>query len=897
MVRFCSIPGDFGRQGVLAAALLLLASTGKALSEELRVFTVEDLNDWEFDAFPPPPPGRVVSVEYDISSPEHEKAIHIETRSLRNLSVTIENRGLGLVKSPYLRGPRGWDFRSLDAIADSITSDPRLTPEEKFLRVHEWKGLHVANVLGSSYAPYKNPDFSGNPLRILNQYGHAMCGQSTSTTNSLLLHIPPAKSMYGRAIRLGAHRVGEAYWNRAWHAFDTTPATGSVQWVYYDRDDRTIAPGWKHLIQNPDLVRRATALTGSSLDRYLASATGESFDEAREFPHWDFNYDLRPGESLTMHFDMRGRLDQTSARQDNSIMYRSYSDYGSAVFSYRPDFRTSTYRRHVAAEGNVMETPGGLVPVNPSRPSFVVLSSKSTWCFAGAEVKARFRTKGRVFLGSKKSPYDTTYSNTMAWEELSEKRKEYGGASIEGKMAYWVKFEFSGPGSGLQEAELSSEVQMSPWSMPALEGGVNRIRFTAESLGGSTVHVTHRFDDRSCFHHQERATGSYGRFIPIRVGGVLQQGSKLESDDYRKGAFWKRITLHPEEEIPVRLEVLKVSGEDSGRRVRTLADRKLRYGWYRFFWDGRDDAGAKLPVGMYAYRFLINGKIIHGERLYLFHELWPEPNPEPSTAGPTLSVRTGAVPSPAILVGHDNPGLERVIPDGEEFGYLWHIGQDARGAGAAAPPAGGVPGLHTAAGVLTYGEGRPNEGFLMGKVEAAPRAGESGALEEPSSLDSRGEIHPLTVKKLTGELKFRSRDRWKKTGPDSCSVSGLIPALPASWNPSWATVSVSVGGVMEEFQLDASGRASSARGSFRIQLARPGKGAGPDGTPFTLRLRGDWAEEWLDEGIGPDDDDVGAERDFVIEVLLDGTKHLTRVTAEVDSRAGKSARVRYREGR
>lgn len=888
MVRFCSIPGDFGKHGILAVALLFLFSNGKAWSEELRVFTVEDLNDWEFDAFPPPPPERIVSEEYDIASPEHERAIHIATTSLRNLSVTIENRGLGLVKSPYLRGPRGWDFRSLDAIADSITSDPRLTPEEKFLRVHEWKGLHVANVLGSSYAPYKNPDFSGNPLRILNQYGHAMCGQSTSTTNSLLLHIPPAKSMYGRAIRLGAHRVGEAYWNRAWHAFDTTPGTGSVQWVYYDRDDTTIAPSWKHLIQNPDLVRRANALTGSSLERYLASATGDSFDEAREFPHWDFNYDLRPGESLTMHFDMRGRIDQTSARQDNSIMYRSYSDYGSAVFVYRPDFRTSTYRRHVAAEENVMETPAGLVPVNPSKPSFVVLSARSTWCFAGAEVKARFKTTGRVFIGSKKSPYDTAYSSTMAWEELSERRKEYGGASIEGKMAYWVKLEFSGPGSGLREAEVSSEVQMSPWSMPALESGVNQIRFTAESLGGSTVHVTHRFDDRSRFHHQERATGSYGRFIPIRVGGVLQQGSKIASDDYRKGAFWRRITLHPEEEVPVHLEVFKVSGEDSGRRVRTLADRKLRYGWYRFFWDGRNDAGEKLPVGMYAYRFLINGKIIHGERLYLFHELWPEPNPEPSAAEPSLTIRPGAAPPPGFLVGNDNPGIERAIPGGEGFGYLRHVEKEARGAGAAAPPA---------AGVLADGEGRSNQGFHVGRVDAAPPAGVSGALIEPSSPDSLSKTHPLTVKKLTGELKFRSRDRWKKAGPDSCSVSGFIPALPASWDPSWATVSVSVGGVMEEFQLDANGRASSARGSFRMQLARPGKSAGPDGTPFTLRLRGDWAEEWLDEGIGPDNDDVGAERDFVIEVLLDGTRHSTRVTAEVDSRAGKSARVRFREGR
>src|SRR5688500_16076237 len=74
MVKLFSMPGDFGRLGVLAAAILL-ASSGKASSEELRIFTVEDINDWEFHAFPPPPPQRVVSVEYDVASPEHVRAI------------------------------------------------------------------------------------------------------------------------------------------------------------------------------------------------------------------------------------------------------------------------------------------------------------------------------------------------------------------------------------------------------------------------------------------------------------------------------------------------------------------------------------------------------------------------------------------------------------------------------------------------------------------------------------------------------------------------------------------------------------------------------------------------------------------------------------------------------
>src|SRR4029450_114853 len=188
----------------------------------------------------------------------------------------------------------GWDFRSLEAIAAAATADPGLSNMEKFVRIHEGKGMHVKTVLGKSEEPYQNGDFSGNPLRILNQYGHCMCVSSVNTINGLLRVVPPVGSMYGRKANLNAHRMGEVFFDGAWHAFDTHVGTGSVQWIYYDYDNRTLAPTWKYLIDHPDLVTRVKDWTGFSLESSLPGATGDTLSTNVDYTFWDFNYDLSP---------------------------------------------------------------------------------------------------------------------------------------------------------------------------------------------------------------------------------------------------------------------------------------------------------------------------------------------------------------------------------------------------------------------------------------------------------------------------------------------------------------------------------------------------------------------------------------------------------------------------
>lgn len=904
-----------------------LAPPGPACAETAR-YVVEDINDAAFDAYPPPAPTQVVEESYDITSTRHEAVVDVTSRQLRNLSVTIENFGPGLVSEPYLRGPRGWDFRDLDQVVGSITGDPSLTGVEKLYRVHEWKGLHVVTVLGSSYSPYSNADFSGNPLRILNQYGYAMCGQSTNTSNNLLLHIQPPGSYFGRVAKIGSHRTGEAFFDGVWHAFDTTPGTGVVQWIYYDRDNETIVPTWKRILSDPFLATRMKPWTGASAEKYLPDATGETFDEGRAFLEWDFNYSLRPGESLTMFHDMRGRLDLTSARHDNSDMYRCYSDYGSAVFTYRPGLANGSYRPYALEESNVVSTPLGLEPADTTRPSHVVFECRSAWCFVGADIEASFATTGKVSIAVNADPYDLQYPTSPRWTRLSATQKEYGGSSIEGRMVYWVKLEFEGAGSGLRAATLASEVQMSPWSMPRLEYGKNRLLFTARSLGGSRLRVTHRIDTASPFHFQDAVTSNQGRVLPIRVGGILQQGSKLGSSDYRKGAFWRRLRDEPGAHVDVRVEILQMRGRSPGTVVRTLVSRSLPYAFHSFYWDGRDDSGRVLEPGPYAYRLSINGKVIHGERLYLYASLWPEANEPPGASEPPPDDGFVAGDYGGVAVADIPAGLSPgggVSPWSTAVDTLLRggtggvVGADPVDPGAGEPV--GPPPPEEAPP-----EGSPHAGDGLADGAAAPLqdapllplpdpwteppAGEHGfapSIPPGEILLDGDEVQPeptglLTIDRLKARVRLVRRTSWRRgAAPDVLDLRAWI--LDPEWSsasdpgaliPGAGTyVRMSVGGVVRTLVLDRRGRGRSEDKTLRISFQRPRKVGDPPGLRLKLRLRGVWADEWADEGFFPAEESVNEPLTLAIQLEIDDQVFATDVSTLLDTVPEKKAVVRF----
>ena len=625
--------------------LLISLSVGCSTSEQ--VYTVEDINDTDSLRYPPPAPVNPQTYSFTASTSDHIEEITINSVNLRNLSITIENTGNGVITAPYLFGPQGWDYRgdakAFTSLATNITQG-NLTKEQKFFRALEWSMLNFHRSELNNKQPRPNPYpgryHHGNGSRLLNAYGSAMCGEFHDVVNPILVKIPEAE-MYGCKYSMGGHTAGGAFWDGAWHDYNGSP---TIQMAHYKMDGKTMAT-WAELKKDPSPIDSVNKYIGND-DYYGRCFDPDSlicplrqsnyppaFYESDYLINFKFS-DLRPGEKMTMNFDMQGRYDSTSVGYDTyeGRFPRNWVDYGSIIYTYRPVFYNDLFEPFVVEQSNVQRTKKGLVPVDPSKNSFIVFASnRYPWYHVGADIKAWFKSKGNVYIARSNTipgnnlGADTLYTN-LSWVKLDPEKKEYETASITAKSSFWVKFEFEGKGSGLDSVEISSEVQMSPWAMPGLAYGKNYIRFTAEDMGGSNAKITYRYDDKSPFYFYEPATGLTGKHIYHRLGGQLQKGHGF----WKRPDFWVRLNDSTDVTVNVTLRIFNVYNTANIKCVRTLFTNKPhKWGYYWWYWDGKDDNGNLLPPGMYAYRIDDETKnsVIHAALLYLYpNSIWPLPN-------------------------------------------------------------------------------------------------------------------------------------------------------------------------------------------------------------------------------------------------------------------------------
>ncbi len=626
----------------------------------VQTYTVGDINDPAVLKYPAPAPVHAFSQSFEATSTNYVQEIAVNSTHLRNLSITIENTGKGVIKTPHLFGPQAWDVRgdsaAFAALAANITQG-NLTKEQKFFRAFDWTALHIhraelGNIRSIKPNPYNGNYHAGNGSRLLNHYGACMCGEFHNVTNPIFVKIPDA-DMIGVKYSMGGHTAGGVLWDGKYHDFNGTP---DIQMVHYKMDGKTIAT-WAELKKDPgpiDSVKKHTGHTWGFGKCFSPDSTTCPLNKSEYPPSYydktnyliNFKYsNLRPNEKMCMYFDMRGRYDSTSNNYDEykGRSPRNWVDYGSVVYTYKPDFHNDLYEAFVVEQSNVKRTEKGLVPDDPSKPSYIVFaSSHYPWYHVGADIKAWFKTKGNVYIarnntvpGRRNLGTDTIYTN-LSWARLDPSKKEYDSVSITAKSAFWIKFEFKGRGSGLDSAEITSELQMSTYAMPGLEPGRNYIRFIAKDMGGSTARVTYKYDDESTYYFYEPATTNYGKYIYHRLGGRLGH----TFGRFAKANFWPRMTDSTNVKVNVSVKIYNAQNTPNIRCVRTLIDNKsLNWGYYWWFWDGKDDKGNICPPGMYAYRIDTNeGKeVIHVAYLYLYPDgIWPLPNnfrtsaPEPS---------------------------------------------------------------------------------------------------------------------------------------------------------------------------------------------------------------------------------------------------------------------------
>ena len=596
-------------------------------------YQIEAINDPLILLYPNPKPIDVIEYSFQTKENKHEEFIHIDSKNLHNISVTIENISDSLIEDPYLTGSQEYDFRDLSKLVSKIVEGVS-TEKEKFIRLHEWMSYYYDRFETKNNKDYDYEDYYGNALRIINQYGGSMCGDAVHVFNSLLLQVPPQGSMYGRRVQLDGHQTGEAWFDGAWHNFDASP---EIRWIYLDHDNETIVPYWKDLIDDGgELIQRIQPMTGWDIWNYAKSGSGEKHYILKEIEgvQWYFGYNLRPSEKFTMYYDMRGRTDQVSRNYshsdfnaENLEVFRNPCDYASAVFTYKPDFTTKLHQKYAVEKNNILWTSKGIVAKDKEMPSSIVFSFKSTWNMVGAEINAEFFTEGKVYFAVTASVGDTAYSKDLKWIPLENgKTFENDSTGIEGRMAYWVKFEFEGRSAGIKSAVIATEVQINKYTFPGLKYATNHIQFSAADMNGGSVKITYTYDNQSKYDFYEPATEKTGRHIFYRVGGN-------HTSTWTKPMFYKNVKNHPDTLMPIKVEIYKAFGKDFGKLVRILKDEPMRLGSYWWYWDGKNDEGKTCPLGMYSWK--VTGEVgessLHkgdeyGERLYLFENRWPAPN-------------------------------------------------------------------------------------------------------------------------------------------------------------------------------------------------------------------------------------------------------------------------------
>jgi len=146
----------------------------------------------------------------------------------------------------------------------------------------------------------------------------------------------------------------------------------------------------------------------------------------------------------------------------------------------------------------------------------------------------------------------------------------------------------------------------------------------------------------------------------------------------------------------------------------------------------------------------------------------------------------------------------------------------------------------------------------------------------------------FTVTKVRGSAKFNV------SGRDSFTVSGFIPAMPATFTPNGLSAILDFGGVTQEFTLNAKGQARIAAGTFTLKMKMKRNKATKKlefvggNLPFSATLtKGSFVPAWADEGVDPSLSGKKRRVNFSVGMKLNGRLYGTQVATTYSAVAGK----------
>ena len=261
-----------------------------------------------------------------------------------NRSVRLENVGETNVVNPWLSNGRN-SFRTIDEIVSSAV-DPGMTDREKAF------ALYFQEIRHRYHAGGDNKEL-GDPVKVLNVYGHNTCGNDSICLAGLWkragLKVTPA--------RLVGHCVSQAFFDGRWNLFD-----GDMHSMYLLRDNRTVACE-QDLVRDHDLIKRSHTQGILNPDRRANDEREASIYVFEGPPEGDrnsatgtsMNMVLRPGEAITWRW---GHVDPVKYHGDNKPRYPDMICNG--LWEYRPDFAGDLWKKGAAEIENIQANGGEL---------------------------------------------------------------------------------------------------------------------------------------------------------------------------------------------------------------------------------------------------------------------------------------------------------------------------------------------------------------------------------------------------------------------------------------------------------------------------------------------------------------------------------------------------------
>ena len=205
-----------------------------------------------------------------------------------------------------------------------------------------------------------------------------------------------------------------------------------------------------------------------------------------------------------------------------------------------------------------------------------------------------------------------------------------------------------------------------------------------------------------------------------------------------------------------------------------------------------------------------------------------------------------------FTAGADDPGIT----------YQWDFGDGtilAGGSGGNVTHVFSTAGTYTVSVTATDSSGNSSTSSMTVNVAAAPVA--------------------MTVSKFQGAVSFTA------SGRDSCALAGVLPNLPAFFDPAGQVLALNAGGVALSFTLDANGRGKSANGSVTLKL-KPAKRDKATkklvfqggNAPYSVTLRhGTWANAW---SLAPGASD---KMTMAVTIQFAGNTYISSVTVTCSS--------------